>query len=34
VARVALGVHFLSDIAAGAAIGIGVGLIAVLLFPI
>ncbi len=34
VARVALGVHFLSDIAAGATIGIGVGLIAVLLFPI
>jgi membrane-associated phospholipid phosphatase len=34
VARVALGVHFLSDIVAGAAIGIGVGLVAVLTFPI
>ena len=34
VARVALGVHFLSDIVAGAAIGIGVGLLAVLIFPI
>jgi undecaprenyl-diphosphatase len=34
VARVALGVHFLSDIVAGAAIGIGVGLLAVLIVPI
>jgi membrane-associated phospholipid phosphatase len=31
---VALGVHFLSDIVAGAAIGIAVGLVAVLAYPI
>lgn len=33
-ARVGLGVHFLSDIAAGAVIGVIVGLIAVLAFPL